>query len=222
MISLWDSLVKKVAQTGIHPNAITVFGSLFQCFIGILFWQGHLAIGGFLLIIASLFDLLDGAVAKQSGKMTRFGAFLDSTLDRLSDMALYGGMIGYFSRQGESFYAVLAFYCLVTGILISYSKARSENLIPDCTVGLAQRPERLGLLIAATLFGSVHLGFWIIAIISTLTAVQRIRHTYRTIHHLQLPPWESILFLDFGRWSVGYRVIVISTLGIIILHGLLR
>jgi len=216
MKRLWSRMVHWVARTGIHPNAITVVGTLSQCFAGGLLYSGHSLIAGWFLVFVAPLDALDGAVAKATGKVTRFGAFLDSTLDRIGDMALFGGLALFYSRTGHPWLAAASFYCLAASVSISYSKARAENLISDCKVGLAQRPERLTLLIAACVFGSIPAGLVLIAIISSLTAVQRIRYTWLQTQGLRLSKMEKYLFLDFGRDSLSYKILALLCLGILL------
>ncbi len=216
MNRFWSQMVQWVARTGIHPNAITLAGTLCQCFAGWILYSGHSMIAGWFLVFVAPLDALDGAVAKASGKVTRFGAFLDSTLDRISDMALFGGLALFYSRTGHPWLAVGSLYCLVASVSISYSKARAENLIPDCKVGLAQRPERLTLLIAACVFGSIPAGLALIAVVATLTTAQRIRHTWLQTQDLRSSKMENYLFLDFGRDSLSYKILALLCLGILL------
>lgn len=215
MNRFWSRIVQRVARTDIHPNAITVAGTLCQCLAGWLLYSGHCLIAGWFLVFIAPLDALDGAVAKASGKVTRFGAFLDSTLDRIGDMALFGGLALFYSRTGHPWLAAASFYCLAASVSISYSKARAENLIPDCKVGLAQRPERLTLLIAACVFGSIPAGLLLIAVFSTLTTVQRIRHTWLQTQGLRASKMEKYLFLDFERDSLSYKILALLCLGIL-------
>jgi CDP-diacylglycerol--glycerol-3-phosphate 3-phosphatidyltransferase len=217
-----DSLARWLAQAGVGPNVLTLLGTLLQCSVAWLFYRGYWTAGGTLLLFSSSFDMLDGAVAKVSGRATRFGAFLDSTMDRVSDMALFAGLVAYYADAQQRFLSVLAFYCLAHAILISYTKARAENLIPDCTVGLAQRPERLILLIAASLCHCIPTGLSFIAFYSTLTTLQRILHTHSVSKGQEpgLGPLGPAVFLDFGRKSVPYDVLAVVTLGTMIFQGL--
>jgi CDP-diacylglycerol--glycerol-3-phosphate 3-phosphatidyltransferase len=216
MKRLWSQMVHWVAQTGIHPNAITAVGTLCQCFAGWLLYSGHSLIAGWFLVFVAPLDALDGAVAKASGQVTRFGAFLDSTLDRISDMVLFGGLALFYSRTGHPWQAIASFYCLMASVSISYSKARAENLIPDCKVGIAQRPERLILLIAACVLGSIPAGLVLIAVLATLTVAQRIRHTWLQIQGLRLSKMENYLFLDFRRDSLSYKILALICLAILL------
>lgn len=215
-------LTQTLIELGIRPNAITTVGTLLQIGVGILFSRGYWTTGGLLLIFSSLFDTLDGEVARHSGQATRFGAFFDSTMDRISDLALFGGILAYHVRIGQSFLAFLALYCLMNAFLISYTKARAENLIENCTVGFAQRPERIVILIIAALVRAVPSGLAILAVLTTLTTLQRILHTYWTcegqedLHH----GWHRILFLDFGRNSRLYRLMAFLIILFLVVKGL--
>ncbi len=217
-----DCMARRLANTGISPNWLTLLGTLLQIYVGWLFYQGHWTAGGLLLLFSASFDMLDGAVAKVSGRATRFGAFFDSTMDRISDMALFAGIIAHYGQAGRPLFAALAFYCLACAVLISYIKARAENLISDCTVGLAQRPERIVLLITASVFDCMPTGLGFIAFYSTLTTVQRILHTYWTSEgNLTAPQgWTRIAFLDLGRNSLPYDLLVTLTLCVLVVKGL--
>jgi len=207
-------LLHALDRWGVHPNHITIAGTLFQCFAGWLFYRGLWLTGGLVLLGASTFDILDGALARAGDKESRFGAFLDSTLDRVSDMALFGGLLAGYAGRGCAALAVVALYGLVTSVLISYAKARAENLMPDCTVGLAQRPERITLLIAGGLFRSMPLGLGLIALFNTLTVSQRILSTYWSLEG-RMPRGRfcrRTVFLDFGRDSRAYRILAGVTL----------
>lgn len=218
-----DSIARRLAAAGIGPNTLTLMGTLLQGLVGWLFYQGYWTAGGLLLLFASSFDMLDGAVAKVSGQASRFGAFFDSTMDRISDIALFAGLIAHYAYAGESLLSMLAFYGMVNAILISYTKARAENLISDCGVGLAQRPERITLLLASSLFRSVPTGLGFIALYGTLTTLQRMVHTYRLAEGRKpaLSALGRALFLDFGRRSIPYDILAVLTFGTIIVKGLL-
>lgn len=218
-----DFLARRLAAAGIGPNTLTLVGALLQGLVGWLFYQGHWTAGGLLLLFASSFDMLDGAVAKVSGQASRFGAFFDSTMDRVSDIALFAGLIAHYAYAGKPLLSMLAFYGMGNAILISYTKARAENLISDCGVGLAQRPERITLLLASSLFHSVPTGLGFIALYGTLTTLQRMVHTYRVAEGRKpaLGPLGRALFLDFGRRSILYDILAVLTFGTIIVKGLL-
>ena len=143
-LRLIDPVANWLVKRGVHPNTITIVGTLCTVVGGIIYATGHIRTGGFFLGITALFDVLDGTVARRSNKSSMFGAFLDSTLDRLGDGAIFGGLVLYFAGPGDSeLYMVLALACLVLGSLTSYARAKAEGLGFNATVGIAERADRL-------------------------------------------------------------------------------
>jgi CDP-diacylglycerol---glycerol-3-phosphate 3-phosphatidyltransferase len=134
--------------------------------------------GGLVAMAASVFDMLDGQVARLRGRETKFGAFLDSTMDRYSDMVLYLGLLLLYARVDKTEHMVLVWVAAFGSFMTSYARARAETLVPACTVGFLERPERLVLLIFGALANRMSAALWIIAIFSNLTALQRIVYTY--------------------------------------------
>jgi CDP-diacylglycerol--glycerol-3-phosphate 3-phosphatidyltransferase len=176
-----------LARAGITPNVITVVGTI-GVVVGalVLFPRGELFWGTILITVFVLFDMLDGAVARVTGGGTTWGAFLDSTLDRVADAAIFSGLILWLAGKGDDLpLAVLALYCLVSGALVSYAKARAEGLGLCCDVGIAERGERiLVALVAAGLDGlgvpyALPVGLWLLAAASTVTVAQRIAEVRR-------------------------------------------
>jgi len=138
-----------------------------------------LLVGGLLILFGSLFDLLDGMVAREKDCATRFGAFLDSLLDRYADAALFLALGFRFVRQGEWLLAGVAFLTLVGALMVSYARARAEGLGIVCTVGIAERPERILLLAAGCLFGWVEAAIWILLVLTHVTIAQRTLAVWR-------------------------------------------
>jgi phosphatidylglycerophosphate synthase len=137
-----------------------------------------LRFGGMIALVASIFDMLDGRVARLRGRGTKFGAYLDSTMDRYSDMLLFLGLLVLYARLERTGLMVLVWVAAFGGFMTSYARARAESLIPRCPVGLMERPERIVLVIAGALLNKMVAVLWIIAILSNVTAVQRIVYTY--------------------------------------------
>jgi len=137
-----------------------------------------LRVGGAIALVAAVFDMLDGRVARARGRGTNFGAFLDSTMDRYSDMLLYLGLLVLYARLERTSLMVLVWVAAFGGFMTSYARARAESLIPRCPVGIMERPERIVLLIAGALLNRMVAVLWIVAVLSNLTAVQRIVYTY--------------------------------------------
>jgi CDP-diacylglycerol--glycerol-3-phosphate 3-phosphatidyltransferase len=175
---------RALARTPLTPNEITVIGT-----VGVsagalaLFPTGHLFIGAVVCTIFVLADMLDGALARVKGTSGKFGAFLDSTLDRVADAAIFGGLACYLALHPSGHNRVLAavaLFCLVAGALVSYAKARAQGLGLRCDVGIAERPERMVIgLTAAGLSGLgvpyvLPVGLWLLAVLSAFTFGQRV------------------------------------------------
>ena len=139
---------------------------------------GMLRAGGLVALVASIFDMLDGRVARLRGRETKFGAYLDSTMDRYSDMVLHLGLTILYARMGQTLPMVLVWAAAFGGFMTSYARARAESLIPRCTVGFMERPERIVLLIVGALINRMAAVLWIIAVLSNITAIQRVVYTY--------------------------------------------
>jgi CDP-diacylglycerol--glycerol-3-phosphate 3-phosphatidyltransferase len=187
-LRLIDPVANWLVKRGVHPNTITVVGTLCTVVGGVIYATGHIRTGGFFLGITALFDVLDGTVARRSNKSSMFGAFLDSTLDRLADGFVLGGIAVFYATSrvhGSVPLMLTALLGLVGAFLTSYTRARAESLGLDAKVGLLQRPERVVLLSAPqALFGLV-LDGWVLAIIiviltvtAWITVVQRVAFVY--------------------------------------------
>ena len=173
---------RALASAGLTPNWITLAGVALHAVMGWLILDGRLLAAGLLAIFASFFDSFDGAVAKARGTTSRFGALLDSTTDRISD-ALYFIPLAWLYAvspdtvdHSEKWVAAVAIIAMVSGFMVSYVKARAESLGFQCNVGIAERAERLIVIIAALIFDVVPIGVCILAVASTITFVQRILH----------------------------------------------
>ncbi|MFC1974333.1 CDP-alcohol phosphatidyltransferase family protein [Chloroflexota bacterium] len=168
-----------LAKSGLNPNILTILGFLLTLGVASILATGHLFLGGFLVLLSGAADLLDGAVARLSGKSSRFGALLDSTLDRFSEAALFSGLLAYYANQGSLYEIVLVAAALVGSMMTSYVKARAEGLGMKCEVGIFTRPERVILLAIGLIFNQLLIILWIIAILSNLTAWHRLIHLWQ-------------------------------------------
>jgi CDP-diacylglycerol---glycerol-3-phosphate 3-phosphatidyltransferase len=168
---LLDRIVGVVSATGVNPNFLTFLGLVVNFGAAASF-----AVGGFR---TGVLDMLDGQVARRQNRVTAFGAFYDSTLDRYADMALYMGLLVYYSVSGRTPYVVLAAVATAGSVMVSYARARAESLIPLCKVGFMERPERLVLLIIGGLFNRMGAVLWVIAVVSTITVIHRIVYTWQ-------------------------------------------
>ncbi len=180
-----DAIVRTFAR--VNPDVLTITGLALNGVACALFAMsgGHdyrspelLQAGGLVALIASIFDMLDGRVARLRGRETKFGAFLDSTMDRYSDMVLYMGLLILYARVHRTPFMVLVWVAAFGSFMTSYARSRAENLIPRCSLGLLERPERIVLLILGAITNRMVAALWTIAVLSNLTAVQRIVYTY--------------------------------------------
>jgi CDP-diacylglycerol--glycerol-3-phosphate 3-phosphatidyltransferase len=180
-----ERLVRLFAH--VSPDVLTITGlalngvaCAFFAFAGGKDYRSPLLfqIGGLVALVASVFDMLDGRVARLRGRETKFGAFLDSTMDRYSDMVLFMGLMILYARVDRTPQMVLVWVAAFGSFMTSYARARAESLIPRCTVGLLERPERVVLLVVGALTNRMVAVLWIIAVLSNITAVQRVVYTY--------------------------------------------
>jgi CDP-diacylglycerol--glycerol-3-phosphate 3-phosphatidyltransferase len=191
-------MVRWLAYGHINPNILTVIGVALNVGCGLLFGLGHFFWAGIALIVANLFDMLDGQVARLSGRVTRFGGFLDSSLDRLSDMVVFVGLMVFYARDTPSHSTLNVFLAgagLMGSVMVSYASARAESLIPKCDVGFLRRPERVVLFIIGALstFPGSSNSFanrmpavlWVLAIGSYWTFAHRMYHTWRELTRVE-------------------------------------
>lgn len=177
-------VARALLWTGLTPNALTLIGLLLNCLVAGVLAGGWLRWGGALVLAAGLFDLLDGAMAKVTDGTTPFGAFLDSTLDRVSEVILYFGLLYYILATDQGRLGALLIYLTICGsILVSYARARAEALGYKMQVGLLARPERILILAAGLILGHVIWALWFLAIFTNVTAAQRIWHLWVTTQH---------------------------------------
>lgn len=187
---LWDQVMRPVGRalgrTPLTPNSVTVLGVLIQVGVAALIIQGRLTTAGLVAVAAALFDTLDGALAKARGRATKFGAFLDSTTDRLSDALLFApiawlyGVDPVAAQHDQPWVAAVALVALIASFLVSYVKARAEGIGIECKVGIAERAERLILLILALVFNDLlPPALVLLALLSVITVVQRVVYVYR-------------------------------------------
>ncbi len=174
-----DRLAALLAPTGIPPNVITWLALVLNLWGGILFAAGRFAAAGGMMLLAGLCDLLDGPVARRQNRVSLFGAFLDSILDRYADLILFLGLLVYYSHVNRFGYAMLAGAAMAGSVMVSYAKARAESLVPTAEVGFWERPERLVLMILGALTNRMDVVLWILAIGPNITVIHRILHTWK-------------------------------------------
>jgi CDP-diacylglycerol--glycerol-3-phosphate 3-phosphatidyltransferase len=209
MKAIWDAIQRGylrviapvadwLVRRNVRPNTITTFGTLCSMTAGVIFATGHIRTGGLFLGVTALFDVLDGTVARRTGQSSVFGAFYDSTLDRVADGFLLGGLVVFWATSREHASATMVAVGtigLIGTLLTSYTRARAESLGIDAKVGLLQRPERITLLSAPQVFFGLALDGRVLATIVILlsvtawiTVVQRISFVYRATNSPGEPP----------------------------------
>lgn len=169
-----------LARAGLTPNMVTSIGVLLSAVVAVIIASGNLIAGGVLFLIASGFDMLDGAVARAAGAVTKFGGFLDSTLDRYSETVVLFGVLFYLLQTPDATVGALLVFAATTGsLLISYARARAEAAGFHASVGLLARPERVVILAIGLLFSQLLPALWILAVGTHLTVMMRIYHVWR-------------------------------------------
>ncbi|OGX14088.1 MAG: hypothetical protein A2351_00495 [Omnitrophica bacterium RIFOXYB12_FULL_50_7] len=177
-----NAIVSSLKAQGISPTQLTLAGAALSFLTGILYAKGYLFLGGIMLFVAGAADLLDGLLARTTGKTSSFGAFLDSVVDRYSDFFVFAGLATYFIRSGDIFWFFVTLGILLGSVVISYTKARAENFIKNCGVGIFGRSERILLLIAGTLVSPLLKFVLLVLLVGThATAIQRILHTKKIL-----------------------------------------
>jgi len=176
---LLDGIVRALALSRIHPNVLTAVGLIINAGAAVAFGAGKFMAGALIVIGAGLFDMVDGRVARHTNTVTPFGAFFDSVIDRYSDLAIYFGLLVYYARLNRLFYVALVALAMTGSVMVSYTRARAESLIPTCKVGFMERPERIVLVIIGGLFNRMAAVLWVIAVISNITVLHRIIYTWQ-------------------------------------------
>ncbi len=191
-----QAIVNGLALTRISPNVLTFIGLVINTGAAIFFgfanshnYVRFFLYAGLVIIGAGIFDMVDGRVARQTDQVTVFGAFFDSVIDRYSDVVLFLGLLVFYARGNRFFYVVLTAFVMITSLMVSYTRARSEALIGSCKVGFMERPERVVLIILGALFerwDAMAPALWVLAVLSTLTVIHRISYTYSMAKGLAL------------------------------------
>lgn len=184
-----DHILSRIARVlfgeSIHPHFLTFTGLVFNVLAGICLGVGYWVMGGVLICLGGFFDLLDGAVARVFNRVTKFGGFLDSVIDRYSDTILLIGVIWYFAQHRDLGYTFLALIVLMGSLLIPYSRAKAEVFLSRCNIGLMERAERTILLALGSLFDVMEIVLWVLAIFTHITVIQRIHYTWKEMQKLE-------------------------------------
>jgi CDP-diacylglycerol--glycerol-3-phosphate 3-phosphatidyltransferase len=198
----------------IHPNILTFVGVLINVAAAWALALGTFATAGVIMIIANIFDFIDGKVAHITGKHSQFGAFWDSTLDRFSDLALFTGLIWLYAELGRNGYVLIATLALIFSIMTSYARARAESLIEKCKVGFMERPERIVLFMIGAFTDRMAGVLWVILVLSIITVSNRIHYTYLALNNKPMPEglFARFFFWRDERATLPYDIWVVAIL----------
>ncbi len=217
-----NAIIATCVALRIHPNVLTLVGVIINVGAAWALADRRFVLGGVVMIVANIFDFIDGKVAHLLHLESRFGAFWDSTLDRFSDLALITGLILLYSRMGRSDYVLIAALTLIFSIMTSYARARAESLIQKCKVGFMERPERIVLFMIGAFTNRMAGILWVILVLSVLAVANRIYLTYLVLNDLPMPTRAGVrgafnraFFWTDERTTIPYDVWVIAILGFV-------
>src|SRR5437870_1737755 len=206
----------------IHPNTLTLVGVIVNVAAAWALGYGRFILAGFVMIVANIFDFIDGKVAHELQLQSQFGAFWDSTLDRFSDLALLVGLIFLYSKLGRSDYVLIAALTLIFSIMTSYARARAESLVQKCKVGFMERPERIVLFMIGAFTNRMAGVLWVILVLSILAVANRIYYTYLALNNLPMPSkdgpmgwFNRAFFWTDERATLPYDLWVIAILAFV-------
>ena len=207
----------------IHPNILTLVGVIVNIGAAWALAYGRFVLAGFVMIVANIFDFIDGKVAHQLHLQSRFGAFWDSTLDRFSGIALFLGLIYLYATLRRTDYVMVASLAMMFSIMTSYARARAESLIEKCKVGFMERPERIVLFMIGAFTNRMGAVLWVILILSIFTVADRIYYTYLVLNTREIPRGRSpltkvftrTLFWTDERTTLPYDLMVIAILAFV-------
>jgi CDP-diacylglycerol--glycerol-3-phosphate 3-phosphatidyltransferase len=183
----------------IHPNVLTLIGLLINVAAAWALGNDRFLLGGVIMIVANIFDFIDGKVAHITNTVSRFGAFWDSTLDRFSDIALFLGLIYLYADLRRTDYVMVAALAMLFTIMTSYARARAESLIEKCKVGFMERPERIVLFMIGAFTDRMAAVLWVILVLSIVTVANRIHYTYLALNSKPMPAGGNALSAAFWR-----------------------
>jgi CDP-diacylglycerol--glycerol-3-phosphate 3-phosphatidyltransferase len=216
------AIIRLCVALRIHPNTLTLIGVIIN--VGAAWALGfqRFILAGVIMVVANIFDFIDGKVAHELHLQSRFGAFWDSTLDRFSDLALLTGLIYLYSKLGRSDYVMVAALTLIFSIMTSYARARAESLVDKCKVGFMERPERIVLFMIGAFTNRMAAVLWVILVLSILAVANRIYYTYLALNGLPLPTREGPMgwfnhafFWTDERTTLPYDAWVIAILAFV-------
>src|ERR687897_201556 len=191
------AIIRASVALGIHPNTLTLIGVLINVVAAIALARDRFVLAGVIMIVANIFDFIDGKVAHITGTVSQFGAFWDSTLDRFSDIALFLGLIYLYANLRRTDYVMVASLAMMFSIMTSYARARAESLIQKCKVGFMERPERIVLFMIGAFTNRMAAVLWVLLVLSIITVSNRIYYTYLALNNKPMP--EGV-FARFFFW----------------------
>src|SRR6476469_8831123 len=186
------AIINACVALRIHPNTLTLVGVIVNVAAAWALGFGRFMLAFVIMLVANIFDFIDGKVAHLLQLQSEFGAFWDSTLDRFSDLALLTGLIFLYSKLGRSDYVMIAALTLIFSIMTSYARARAESLVRKCKVGFMERPERIVLFMIGALTNRMAGVLWVVLVLSILAVASRIYYTYRAWNRRPMPRREGI------------------------------
>lgn len=211
------AIINASVALGIHPNVLTLIGVLVNVAAAFALALDRFILAGVIMIVANIFDFIDGKVAHITGTQSQFGAFWDSTLDRFSDLALFTGLIWLYADRARDGYVMVATLALIFSIMTSYARARAESLIEKCKVGFMERPERIVLFMIGAFTDRMAAVLWVILVLSIITVSNRIHYTYLALNQKPMPEglFARFFFWRDERATLPYDVWVIAILAFV-------
>jgi CDP-diacylglycerol--glycerol-3-phosphate 3-phosphatidyltransferase len=215
------AIINASVALGIHPNTLTLVGVLINVVAAVELGRDHFLSAGVIMIVANIFDFIDGKVAHITGKVSQFGAFWDSTLDRFSDIALFLGLIYLYADLRRTDYVMVASLAMMFSIMTSYARARAESLIEKCKVGFMERPERIVLFMIGAFSDRMGAVLWVI--LSIFTVADRIYYTHLVLNRKAVPRgsnplsivlWRGLFWTD-ERATLPYDLWVVAILAFV-------
>jgi CDP-diacylglycerol---glycerol-3-phosphate 3-phosphatidyltransferase len=193
------AIIAASVALGIHPNTLTLIGLLINVIAAVALGLDSFVLAGVIMLVANIFDFIDGKVAHITNTVSRFGAFWDSTLDRFSDISLFLGLIYLYADLRRTDYVMVAALAMMFTIMTSYASARAESLIEKCKVGFMQRPERIVLFMIGAFTDRMAAVLWVILVLSIVTVANRIHYTYLALNDKPVPSGSNVLTAAFWR-----------------------
>src|ERR671918_312897 len=187
------AIIAASVALGIHPNVLTLIGVLINVGAAWALGRDHFLLAGAVMIVANIFDFIDGKVAHLTNTVSQFGAFWDSTLDRFSDIALFLGLIYLYADLRRTDYVMVASLAMMFSIMTSYARARAESLIERCKVGFMERPERIVLFMIGAFTDRMGAVQWVILVLSIFTVADRIYYTYLVLNSKPIPRGSNVM-----------------------------